>query len=182
MLIGDSEDPFRDLLNFVYPDLLSYIYDPDYFQGRKILAPTNECVEYVNDQLMSLLLGDEKVYLISNSICMDQQTTEDNVEIFSTEFLNTIRCSGVPSHVLKFKVGAPVILIRNIDQVWQMYKGVASSNGLCISKGRLTEEMYVELVGAVNVSCGLQRYGAPPLSSLEKCNSVSETLQNISVD
>ncbi|XP_012839912.1 PREDICTED: ATP-dependent DNA helicase PIF4-like [Erythranthe guttata] len=80
MLIGDSEDAFRDLLNFVYPDLLSNIYDPTYFQGRAILAPTNECVESVNDHLMSLLLGEEKLYLSSDSMCRDDQTTEDNVE------------------------------------------------------------------------------------------------------
>ncbi|XP_012853867.1 PREDICTED: uncharacterized protein LOC105973392 [Erythranthe guttata] len=105
MLIGDSEDLFRDLLNFFYPDLLSNMYDPDYFQGREILAPTNECVESVNDHLISLLPGEEKVYLSSDSMCRDEQTTEDNAEIYSTEFLNTIRCSGVPSHVLKSKVG-----------------------------------------------------------------------------
>ncbi|KAL7096978.1 hypothetical protein ACP275_10G114000 [Erythranthe tilingii] len=103
MLIDDSEDLSRDLLNFVYPDLT-------------ILAPTNECVKSVNDHLMSLLPGEEKVYLISDSMCGDEQTTEDNAKIYSTEFLNTIRCSGVPSHVLKSKVGAPVMLIRNIDQ------------------------------------------------------------------
>ncbi|KAL7137773.1 hypothetical protein ABFS83_10G115500 [Erythranthe nasuta] len=93
MLIGDSEDPFRDILEFVYPDLLSNMYDQDYFQGMAILAPTNECVESVNDHLMSLLPGEEKVYLSSDSIC-----------------------SRVPSHALRIKVGAPVMLIRNIDQ------------------------------------------------------------------
>ncbi|KAL7132310.1 hypothetical protein ABFS83_12G064800 [Erythranthe nasuta] len=101
MLIGDSEDPFRDLLEFVYPDLLSNMYDRDYFQERAILAPTNECVESVNDHLMSLLPGEEK----------------------STEFLNTIRCSGVPSHALRIKVGAPVMLIRNIDQARGLCNG-----------------------------------------------------------
>ncbi|XP_012828256.1 PREDICTED: ATP-dependent DNA helicase PIF2-like, partial [Erythranthe guttata] len=116
MLIGDSEDPFRDLLEFVYPDLLSNMYDRDYFQRRAILAPTNECVESLNDHLMSLLPGEEKVYMSSDSMCRDEHTTEDNAEIYSTEFLNTIRCSGVLSHVLRIKVGAPVMLIRNIDQ------------------------------------------------------------------
>ncbi|XP_012835799.1 PREDICTED: ATP-dependent DNA helicase PIF1-like [Erythranthe guttata] len=128
MLIGDLEDPFRDLLEFVYPDLLSNMYDRDYFQGRAILAPTNECVESVNDHLMSLLSGEEKVYLSSNSMCRDEQTTEDNAEIYSTEFLNTIRSSGVPSHTLKIKVGAPVMLIRNIDQA----RGLCNATGFQI--------------------------------------------------
>ncbi|XP_012848252.1 PREDICTED: uncharacterized protein LOC105968175 [Erythranthe guttata] len=79
MLIGDSEDLFRDLLNFVYPDLLSNMYDPDYFQGRAILAPTNERVESVNDHLMSLLPGEEKVYLSSDSMCRDERTTDRRI-------------------------------------------------------------------------------------------------------
>ncbi|XP_012836159.1 PREDICTED: ATP-dependent DNA helicase PIF1-like [Erythranthe guttata] len=105
------------------PGLLSNMYDSDYFQGRAILAPTNECVEFVNDHLMSLLLGEEKVYLSSDSMFRDEQTMEDNAEIYSTEFLNTIRCSGLRSHALKFKIGAPVMLIRNIDQAKGLCNG-----------------------------------------------------------
>ncbi|XP_012857514.1 PREDICTED: uncharacterized protein LOC105976799 [Erythranthe guttata] len=105
MLIGASEDPFRDLLSFVYPDLLS----------------------------------EEKLYMSSDSMYRDEQTTEDNEEIYSTEFLNTIRCSGVSSHVLKFKVGAPIMLIRNIDQARELVK---STGGIKIfikwNSGELT--------------------------------------------
>ncbi|XP_012851110.1 PREDICTED: uncharacterized protein LOC105970833 [Erythranthe guttata] len=79
MLIGDSEDLFRDLLNFVYPDLLSNMYDPDYFQGRTIFAPTNERVESVNDHSMSLLPGEEKVYQSSDSKCRDERTTDRRI-------------------------------------------------------------------------------------------------------
>jgi len=31
------------------------------------------------------------------------------------EFLNVIKCSGVPNQELKLKVGTPVMLLRNID-------------------------------------------------------------------
>ncbi|XP_012839934.1 PREDICTED: uncharacterized protein LOC105960316 [Erythranthe guttata] len=139
MLIGDSDDPFRDLLEFIYPDLLSNMYDPNYFHGRAILAPTNEFVESVNDHLMSLLPGGEKVYLSSDSMCRDEQTMKDNAEIYSTEFLNTIRCSGLCSHALKFKVGAPVMLIRNIDQARGLCNGTRLQiikTGFWIAVGR----------------------------------------------
>ncbi|KAL7157887.1 hypothetical protein ABFS83_02G106300 [Erythranthe nasuta] len=105
MLIGDSDDPFRDLLEFIYPDLLSNMCDPNYFHVREILAPTNEFVESVNDHLMSLLPGGEKVYLSSDSIC-----------------------SGLRSHALKYKVGAPVMVIRNIDQARGSCKILSGKN------------------------------------------------------
>ncbi|XP_012841489.1 PREDICTED: uncharacterized protein LOC105961772 [Erythranthe guttata] len=123
MLILDSEDPFSELLQFVYPDLLSNIFTPDYFQGRAILGPTNESVDFINDYLSSLIPGEEKEYLSSDSICKDEATSEVNAEIYSPEFLNTIKCSGLPSHKLRLKVGVPVMLIRNIDQARGLCNG-----------------------------------------------------------
>lgn len=36
--------------------------------------------------------------------------------MYSTEFLNTIKMSGLPHHKLSLKIGAPVMCLRNIDQ------------------------------------------------------------------
>ncbi|KAK6158487.1 hypothetical protein DH2020_005801 [Rehmannia glutinosa] len=36
-------------------------------------------------------------------------------DLHTPEFLNGIRCSGVPNHELHLKVGTPVMLLRNID-------------------------------------------------------------------
>ncbi|KAL7082755.1 hypothetical protein ACP275_14G121300 [Erythranthe tilingii] len=72
MLIRESDDAFSELLQFVYPDLLNNIVNPDFFQGRAILGPTNESVIYVNDYLSSLIEEEEKVYLSSDSLCMDE--------------------------------------------------------------------------------------------------------------
>ncbi|XP_012849479.1 PREDICTED: ATP-dependent DNA helicase PIF1-like isoform X1 [Erythranthe guttata] len=123
MLIHDSDDPFSELLPFVYPDFLSNIFTPNYFQCRAILGPTNESVDFINDYLSSLIPGEEKEYLSSDSICKDEATSEVNAEIYSAEFLNTIKCSGLPSHKLRLKIGVPVMLIRNIDQARGLCNG-----------------------------------------------------------
>jgi ATP-dependent DNA helicase PIF1 len=34
---------------------------------------------------------------------------------FKSEFLNNIKCIGIPNHRLTLKVGVPIMLLRNID-------------------------------------------------------------------
>ncbi|KAH9625149.1 hypothetical protein KSS87_019209 [Heliosperma pusillum] len=85
-----------------------------------ILAPTHENVEVVNDYVLTLISWDEKLYLSSDEVSKDY-TSVGARDLHSTEFLNSIRCSGLPNHQLRLKVGDVVMLLRNIDQ----------SRGLC---------------------------------------------------
>jgi len=62
--------------------------------------------------------------------------------------------------------------------VWQNYICAVSESGLCTSPGRITPDIYNELVAAVNVSSALDHY-APPLLSLQDCNFVRETFNTI---
>jgi len=121
LLILQQKDPLKGLVEFAYPDLINNMNFPEYFHERGILAPTLESVESVNDFVMSLIPGDEKEYRSCDSICQSDKSHEVNGECFTTEFLNDIKCSGLPNHILRLKVGVPVILMRNIDQ----------ANGLC---------------------------------------------------
>ncbi|XP_012830408.1 PREDICTED: ATP-dependent DNA helicase PIF1-like [Erythranthe guttata] len=61
MLIRNSADPFLDLIEFVYPNLVTNLFTPEYFEGRVILAPTNESVGFVNGHFLSIITGEEKV-------------------------------------------------------------------------------------------------------------------------
>jgi ATP-dependent DNA helicase PIF1 len=71
--------------------------------------------------MMSLIPGEEKEYLSSDSVYRSGENSDVQSEWFTTEFLTGMKSSGIPNHRLKLRVGCPVMLMRNIDQ----------ANGLC---------------------------------------------------
>ncbi|KAK9675817.1 hypothetical protein RND81_11G033400 [Saponaria officinalis] len=121
ILINEARNPIEAIVEETYPFIHENMWQPKYFQERAILAPTNEIVEKVNDYVLTLMPGDEREYLSSNSICKADVNVADYEELYSTEFLNSIRCSGLPNHKITLKIGTPIMLIRNIDK----------SGGLC---------------------------------------------------
>ncbi|XP_013601568.1 PREDICTED: uncharacterized protein LOC106309027 [Brassica oleracea var. oleracea] len=120
VLLMDSHDHIASITNAIYPSLVQNLREESFFKDRAILCPTNDVVEEVNNHIMDLLPGESKEYYSSDRICRSDTTTirDNNV---SVEFLNSIKCSGLPNHVLKLKIGVPVMLLWNIDQ----------NNGLC---------------------------------------------------
>ncbi|KAL1225085.1 hypothetical protein V5N11_019217 [Cardamine amara subsp. amara] len=118
LLITKCNDPIQAIVFEVYGSAINEEKDPKFFQSRAILCPTNLDVEMINDCMLSLL--SEKTYLSSDSICPTDVNAKDD-SVFSPEFLNSIKASGLPNHCLRLKVGAPVMLLRNIDP----------SGGLC---------------------------------------------------
>ncbi|MFS7972712.1 putative DNA helicase [Helianthus anomalus] len=117
LLIADSPDPISDLINFVYPSIVDNSKQPNFFQERAILAPKNDVVQEINDRLLSIFPGDEKEFLSSDSICQSEYVNDTVDEsLYSPDFLNGLKVSGLPNHKLVLKVGVPVMLLRNLDQ------------------------------------------------------------------
>ncbi|XP_057517836.1 uncharacterized protein LOC130798754 [Amaranthus tricolor] len=77
------------------------------------------------------MTGVEKVYLSSDSIDKSDGNVGSYNDAFSVEFLNTIKCSGVPNHEIRLKIGSPVTLLRNFDQT----PGLC--NGICLIVNQL---------------------------------------------
>ncbi|XP_072064332.1 uncharacterized protein [Arachis hypogaea] len=121
LLFNFESTSLHDLVLFIYPDILLHISSVDYFKDKSILAPTLDVVTEVNNHVMSLLPGNEKVYLSSDTLLNQDDHFEYELYTMSTEYLNALNYSGIPQHKLDLKIGVHFMLLRNIDQ----------SNGLC---------------------------------------------------
>jgi ATP-dependent DNA helicase PIF1 len=111
ILIHTTEDTVKAIVDSTYPSLTTNMTDPLYLQGRAILAPTLDIVEQVNQYVVSLNETEEVTYLSSDSLCRADSNVDNLNDIHAPEFLNGIKCSGVPNHELKLKVGIPVMLL-----------------------------------------------------------------------
>ncbi|XP_045025503.1 ATP-dependent DNA helicase pif1-like [Daphnia magna] len=119
-ITGDDQDPrINALIHHVFGDP-KHLLDQDISEevnSRAILCPKNdECLK-INNAIIKNMPGEQCVYKSIDTITGD----EEEVANFPTEFLNTLKISGIPPHTLKLKVGAIIMLLKNID----------SRRGLC---------------------------------------------------
>ncbi|XP_016192395.1 uncharacterized protein LOC107633269 [Arachis ipaensis] len=144
LLITTTDDPLSHLVDFAYPNLLQNMLNYRYFQSRAILAPTLESVEKVNNFVLTIFPGKEKEYLSSDTTCQADENEDVQQEWFTPEFLNDIKCLGLPNHKLTLKPGVTVMLLRNINQ----------TSGLCNGTRLIVNELGSNIIGAMVVTGG----------------------------
>jgi len=92
----------------IYPQLHEGQVTNEYLREHVILTPRNKEVLLVNVMVLSYLPGAQVDFLSADFV--------EDMEVANTypsEFLNTLEVSGMLSHKLSFKIGAPVMLLRN---------------------------------------------------------------------
>lgn len=99
-----------ELVAKVYTDLHAHINDDQWLCERAILAPKNETVTKINENILNEVMGENTEYLSVDTVIETEHSAS-----YPVEFLNSLELSGVPSHKLKLKVGVPVMLMRNLD-------------------------------------------------------------------
>lgn len=78
-----------------------------FFQERAILDPKLKDVDSINDYMLSLMSGEEKVYFSSDSIYQTDATVDSIDNLYTSKVLNSVRLSSLHNHELKLKVKAP---------------------------------------------------------------------------
>lgn len=99
----------NELIDAVFPNIEENYSKEDWLCERAILASTNEIVDIINREILNKMPGEERTF---ESI--DTVINEDDTVHYPTEVLNSLEFSGVPSHKLYLKVGAPILLLRNL--------------------------------------------------------------------
>lgn len=121
LLINATENKKDAIINEIYTDFLTSYNNIDYLKERAILAPTNDDVEELNQTILQKLPGNSTCYYSSDSLC-DSSISEEELQIlYPPEFIHSLRANNTPYHELSLKIGAPIMLLRNIDL----------PNGLC---------------------------------------------------
>ena len=98
-----------ELTERVFPDLAQNLQNLDWLEERTILTVLNSDAKAVNDHMIERVPGPEMVY---NSV---DSMADPNAVPLAAEVLNNIELSGMPAHQIRLKVGAPVLLMRNLD-------------------------------------------------------------------
>lgn len=104
----------ESLMNTIYPSefLQDALHNFELFRDRAILAPTNATVTDLNNEILKRFPGETKVYWGVDTV--ESEAPAEGVEQIPVEFLQTVQLSSLPPSVLSLKVGAPVMLLRNL--------------------------------------------------------------------
>ncbi|XP_035833040.1 uncharacterized protein LOC118481843 [Helianthus annuus] len=130
LLIPVSDNPIESVVSDTFPNIEERFTDVSYLQERCILSSTNNEVDTINLHVLDKLPGDNHELFSLDSICASTNNIEEMQAMYPTEFLNTLHFSGLPNHILKLKVGAPIILLRNLN----LKKGLCNGTRLVVTQ------------------------------------------------
>lgn len=148
IIIPDYMRQCRDvdaLINTVYAGIspsINTLPPTEFFLHRSILSARNEDVDDINQRVLNLMPGEEHVYHSVDKVILEPGADPDNDPGYPSEYLRSLKTSGLPLGELRLKVGSPIILLRNL----------APSQGLCngtraIIRRMTSRVLEVELIG-----------------------------------
>ena len=109
-------DPLKEVVDAAYGEVNKHTNSQTSYTDKAILTPCNETVEEINAYTISQTDGVSRDYFSSNSFEISDTKSDQNDTLYAVEYLNSLEFSGLPSHKLTLKVGAPVFLLRNINK------------------------------------------------------------------
>uniref|UniRef100_A0A8D8QT90 ATP-dependent DNA helicase n=1 Tax=Cacopsylla melanoneura TaxID=428564 RepID=A0A8D8QT90_9HEMI len=100
---------FEIFIDKIYPSLEIATLDPLWLKTRAILAPEGGTALIINHALLDKMPGQPTTFESVDTVVEEEDTTN-----YPVEFLHSLNPPGLPPHQLRLKVGAPIMLLRNL--------------------------------------------------------------------
>jgi len=113
------DNTIENLATTVFHGIGDALPTTEFLANRILLASTNAKVSQLNDMLLESLYGHD----VNEYQSIDELIDDGGDDVVLPKILNTIEPLNLPPHSLRLKVGAPVILLRNLDPSVGMCNG-----------------------------------------------------------
>jgi ATP-dependent DNA helicase PIF1 len=146
--------------------------------------------------MLSLLPGSEIEYYGADSISKCIDTCNDANILYPVEYLNSLSANNFPAHKLKLKIGAPVMLLRNLNQTIGLCNGtrlIITNLGqnvieaVIITETHIGEKVYIPQINLTTQGCrspfvlSRRQFPIKVCYSMTINKSQGQTLSNVGV-
>ncbi|GFX98874.1 ATP-dependent DNA helicase [Trichonephila clavipes] len=102
----------EELISKVFPNIQINYRNHNWLSERVVLAAKNKDAYQLNHFIQSSIQSEEIIYK-----SIDTVVEADDVVNYPSKFLNSLDLPGMPPHILKLKIGVPVIMLRIVNQL-----------------------------------------------------------------
>nr|GEV40185.1 DNA helicase [Tanacetum cinerariifolium] len=133
--LPNTKDGVSKLIDFIYDK--QTLEKPNALQlhQKAIVCPRNNTADMINSAILSVVAGENSIYKSSGEALPIGNDGGEVKLLYPTEYLNSVQILGFPSHEIKLKVGAPIMILRNmnIQGAMQWDKNDSTMTQDCIS-------------------------------------------------
>nr|GEW40490.1 helicase-like protein [Tanacetum cinerariifolium] len=134
--IPDDKKGLQNLINFIYDQNTLQTPSAITLQQKAIVCPKNETADTINSKVLEMVQGETKIYLSHDEARPVDNDGAETEMLYPVEHLNTLKLPGYPPHRLELKVGAPVMLLRNVNV----------AGGLCNGTRMIVKQIMTKLI------------------------------------
>ena len=137
-MIQHHSESLMQLIQFIYNDDALRNPTASILCDIAIVCPRNDTTDEINNLILDMLPEQKNVYLSVDSVIPYANEKGDTEILYPPEYLNLLNFNGFPKHQLEVKVGAPIMLLRNINQM----------NGLCNGTRMIVTQLLPRIIEA----------------------------------
>nr|GEV47092.1 DNA helicase [Tanacetum cinerariifolium] len=138
LCIPDSNTGLAALIDFIYDQQTLQTPTSKDLQMKAIISLKKENADMINAQVLSLVNRQQHVYLSLDEATPHGNDGGETKFLYPSEYSNSLNFVRFPPHRLELKVGAPIILLRNLN----------ISGGLCNGTQLIVTQLLSKVIEA----------------------------------